>query len=98
MTVVWKFSIPVGLVARHQLPMGAKFLHVACQHDPQIVELWAEVDPEQKQEVREFTVYPTGRALPEGAIHIGTTVLIPLRLVWHLYETTHVLERSNDSG
>lgn len=66
------------------MPKDAKILTVAAQDDRLF--LWAEVDPDEKAEIRYFEVYGTGHDLTENEkAYIGTVFMG--EFVWHVYET-----------
>lgn len=88
---VWKYPVPVDdrnhvfLVPSGQwLPA----LHVDSNAD--IVTIYAEVEPEAYAEPSIFRVFGTGQPIPDGAVYMGTT-FHDSGLVWHLYETSHVV-------
>lgn len=77
---------PLELTARAQpvpMPAGARVVHVQEQHG--LPTMWAEVDPRNVTEQRNFRVFATGEDIPEawhnyiGTVHISWTV-------WHIYE------------
>lgn len=69
------------------MPIGAKILQAHNQHDR--VVFWAEVDIAQSSELRKFTMYGTGHALPDDpGKYIGTVLIETDFLVMHLYEIT----------
>jgi hypothetical protein len=88
---IWKYELDPreygnDLVAEVEMPAGARVLRLAAQSDrPHI---WAEVNPEAEQELRSFTIYPTG--VEVRGEYVGTftwgIVLGRGELVWHVYE------------
>lgn len=67
------------------LPVGAKFLHLALQHN--IPCLWFLVDTEKELELRAFVKIGTGwEAKVEAENYLGTVLETPY--VWHVFEIT----------
>lgn len=83
---VWKFPVEVTGNGKVRMPSGAQVLSVGCQAGwPEVVLIWAEVDPEAPDETREFVIVGTGRPLPKDrGAHIGT-VQTQEGLVWHVW-------------
>lgn len=98
MRTIHRFEIPVGeqgstysLVARidaHGLPNTAAgrsgIVHLASRIDPNVVEVWLQVATLDPESALHLAVTGTGDEIPEGGIHVGTT-LAPLGHVWHLW-------------
>lgn len=57
--------------------------HPGAQH---AVDFWWESDDTEPVVRRTFVVVGTGRPIPDGARHRGTTDRTSRGLVWHLYE------------
>ena len=86
MNKIYKYTFGVQDELLATMPTGAIIRHIGTQ-DGCIV-IWAEVNPGNVVEVREFHVSGTGYAIPEytdaALIYIGT-VMIDV-FVWHIYE------------
>lgn len=87
MKIVYKYAITrtdLGLV---KMPVGARVVHVAEQHDA--IMLWAEhdaIDENTEHVTRRFDVFGTGHSIPSAAEYVGTLLSGPY--VWHIYEIT----------
>lgn len=83
MRQVWKY--PIGMGATVEMPVGARPVHVAVQHDS--LNVWVEFDYEDDQEVkleqRTFAVVGTGHPFSDGT-HVASVLDGPF--VWHVYE------------
>jgi len=64
------------------MPVEAKIVRLAVQD--QAVCLWAEVETRNKEEVRQFRIFGTGKDIPESATYLGSFDSPPF--VWHVYE------------
>jgi hypothetical protein len=81
MKTVWKFSIDVNRTSVTTAP--PRLLHVGVQQ-PNRVELWCEVDPNEPQtDWPTYKAFGTGFGVPDEAVHVGTTLDDPF--VWHVY-------------
>jgi hypothetical protein len=81
MSAVWKFTLD-PILTTLQMPAGAKVLTVAAQDGE--VRLWAEVDPDNALETRQFMAVPTGAEVYlDGMTYVGTAFLDDL--VFHIY-------------
>lgn len=68
-----------------QLPVDARILHIQADGD-QLIDIWAEVNPEADNTYRTFIIFGTGQPTTyPNKIHIGT-VMTPHKLVWHVFE------------
>ena len=82
-TEIWKFILRPN--SRVEMPIGAKVLTAHEQRDE--ICLWAEVDPSAKKETRNFEVFGTGHAMPEGKRrYIGTVHMSGGAFVFHVFE------------
>ena len=90
MRTLWKFPVtglhgePVVL----EMPRGATVVRFAMQCGQPT--LWAEVDPDQECERREFAVLGTGHPIADGAAYVGSWEQGPF--VWHLYDMQHAID------
>lgn len=84
---VWKFTLAMEEKQGVSMPQGAKILHLAEQHGELC--LWALVDPDAAQEVREFVIAGTGHTSPTDG-HVGTALMKGGEYVWHLFEVTQM--------
>lgn len=83
MKEVWKFELRLALDFTLDMPTGARLLHVGSQDGESM--LWAEVNPQNDRERRQFHCHGTGHEVPEdGRSYIGTVV--EPTWVWHFYE------------
>ena len=91
---VFKYRVDGASLQVIRLPKGAKILQVAWQRHQQDTFLWALVDPEAPLVSRTFYLMATGQEMgdAEGLLHVGTFQMGVL--VWHLFEVTRGLERS----
>lgn len=87
MNTVWKFDLQATDRQTIQMPSGAKVLSIGAQ-DPtgSTVQLWAEVDTEEKPEDRHFVIVGTGNHQWAKGIYLGTVITAGGALVWHVYE------------
>jgi len=85
-TTIWKY--PLASQNGLQLipmPSDSVVLRFGLQDDQPYV--WAEVDPESEQAMKEFVIVGTGHKLPQGLFrYIGSCEDGPF--VWHLYANT----------
>lgn len=81
--MIYRYTVPAD-DAWHALPLTGSVLHVACR-TPGSVDLWA-LHTDGPAVVRSFRVVGTGHPLPEGSLHVGTSMIPGDRLVWHLLE------------
>lgn len=83
---VWRFDVPVDDRSHDvPVPVGARLVHAGCQ-TPDVVAVWAEVDPRAPREARTFQVFATGQPITPGFRYVGTALALGGRLVWHLCE------------
>ena len=79
------FKYPLaGWITNHkvEMPKGARIRHVGIQQNQ--VTMWAEVDPDEAPETRNFVIRGTGQEIGEMEVYLGT---VCARLyVWHLFE------------
>lgn len=69
----------------HEIGAG-KVVHVACQHDFSLVQVWTEeFDSPGSSTKRKVKVYGTGGDVPDFHDHIGSVVTAGGALVWHVY-------------
>lgn len=87
MKKVYKYTLDWDDYTTLMLPVGARILHFDVQHGkPQI---WALVDPEAEMINRVFRLAGTGHPIIEEDIaHIGSTLMLDGKFVWHLFEVT----------
>lgn len=84
---VLKYALPVQDRFTLQLPARTKIIHVGHQADqqgPDAITIWAEVEPNNEIEQRQFAIVGTGHPVPDRGHHHGSTICPPF--VWHLYE------------
>jgi hypothetical protein len=82
---VWRFPCAdPGSTIVHDLPVGARFVHVGVMDRPVPIQMWFEVEPGAPMERRRFGLVPTGGRY-HGA-YLGTVVHDPSQTVWHLIE------------
>lgn len=87
---VLRYEVPVD-GASHTLPVPFGTTLLVAARNPEIVELWIEVDERVSNAPvlgppRHFTVYGTGQEIP-GGWHVGSCITAGGALVWHLYES-----------
>lgn len=86
--VVHKYEVPSGEGAV-AMPMGATLLHVAVQPnagDGEGVYLWALVDRDAPQHMRNLGYFATGEEIPDGVNYVGTAIASNGAFVWHVFE------------
>lgn len=92
MKTIYKYSLPVAREnVQVTMPMGAKLLHLDYHtKEPDVLCIWAEVDPAVATVTRFFQVRGTGHRLGElielDGRYVGTVLIRELGLVWHVYE------------
>ena len=86
MGTIWKFKLSITDVQNIDLPMGAMPLAVAEQNGELC--MWVDIpDTTVATRHRTFFVVGTGNPKPAAAAqHIGTVVMDPFALVWHVFE------------
>ena len=83
MKTIWKFELQPTVA--FSMPGGAEILCVQNQNG--LPQLWALVDPEVKAELRGFTCYGTGHAVPDNpGRYIGTVQMHAGELIFHVFE------------
>jgi hypothetical protein len=82
MNTVHKYVLqtPVSSVDTYE---GARFLHVANQHEQICV--WAEVNTLERECVRTLFIVGTGHEVPKGADYIGSALVDGGSFVFHIY-------------
>jgi hypothetical protein len=90
--VIWKYALMPG-TETHEMPKGARIVHVAGQGDEMCV--WVECHPAAPTVERRLTVVPTGAEVPHspsprGWSHVGTGMLYQGGLVFHVYDAGDV--------
>lgn len=65
---------------------GARFVHVANQHDE--ITVWAEVNTMERECMATLHVVGTGGEVPVGARFVGTALMASGNYVFHVYATT----------
>jgi hypothetical protein len=75
---IWKYVLAAQSMSTHQIPKGAKALHMGPDAEERLC-VWFLVDPEQPKEERVFVVAPTGGVVPMDAAkdYVGTFVYGP---------------------
>ena len=87
MKTIWRYIITPNTLF-YSMPEGAKILTVKEQNGE--VCIWAEVNPDEKIEMRKIMVYGTGHSVPpEPQEYIGTAHLMGGGLVLHVYAGTY---------
>jgi hypothetical protein len=66
------------------MPRGAKILTAQMQRE--VITLWANVEPDQPEIVREFAIVLTGQTIPPYMNYHGTFLLDEGSYVIHLFE------------
>lgn len=90
---VWKVSLSACL--SHELPMGAKALHVDYQRGD--IHVWLLVDPSRRTLMRSFLVAGTGWHLPEWLKpedYIGSCRSPTNPNCWHVFDLGYTSELS----
>jgi hypothetical protein len=89
MITIWKFKLPILDSYALYMPKGAEVLTVQAQGGQPC--LWAIVDTDAENEVREFEVCGTGNPIYQNLQiqrkYIGTFQSPPF--VWHVFERTN---------
>lgn len=82
---VYKYTLhPAGRFTI-DVPVDARFLHVAVQHGR--IQLWALVDPSAPVERRSIAVVHTGSiVIPPGAGYLGTVITDGGNYVRHVFD------------
>lgn len=93
--VVHKFRIPMQEKFGIKMPVGATILHVAPQAGEPC--LWARVNPNAEDELREFVLAGTGHQIPRAYMtdseYVATWQVGAY--VWHLFE---VIDHDKDQS
>jgi hypothetical protein len=85
MKTIYKYPVDVNDTVSVSMPIGSEILCVQMQND--IPCIWALVDNEKDDVLREFTWYGTGHSVKENpGKYIGTIQMMNGRLVFHLFE------------
>ena len=88
MKTIYKYPIE-SIGETITMPTGAIVISAAVQGDE--ICLWAEVDTDNKKEVRRFEVFCTGEGMPRGngdAVRIFIATVFRGPYVFHVYERT----------
>lgn len=81
---IWKFKLEPGEFSIH-MPQDAVVIAVQAQGDEPCI--WALVNPNAKQQIRDFVTVPTGHPFDvEGLEYLGTFQLQRGALVFHTFE------------
>lgn len=83
MQTIYKYPIIFGDTVRVNMPFDSKILKIAKQND--FWYLWALVNPDEVEVVRNIHIYGTGQLVPESAGKFITTVLDD-NFVWHFFD------------
>jgi hypothetical protein len=95
MLTIWKFPLVLTDHQDVEMPISARFLHVALQEATLC--LWAEVDPNATKELRTIRVIGTGHPLEDTPRKfIGTVVMGPF--MWHVYDVTSESPAASEPG
>ncbi len=81
MTRILKWDVPVD-DERHEIGSG-RVIHVSCQFNPEIVEVWTEEFPGLPVMI-EAQVYGTGMRYPKNGQAVGSAVTLNGQIVWHV--------------
>ncbi len=84
MKKIWKYTLPEKSYPVISMQKGARVLSVDVQHGK--VQVWALVDPNAVEELREFRMAGTGDSLEEEIVSwrfIGTVQMGDF--VWHIF-------------
>lgn len=92
MKTIWKFKIDRHNTVPNmvEMPKDADVIHVDIIDED--IFLWAEVNPENEKETREYWIYDTGREIPDdsGLFHFGTckrkSKITEEWFIYHIYE------------
>ncbi len=83
---VYKYEVPPGFSrSMTDIPVGAEFVHVACQDHSEKVFVWALVDPLAPTESVKLGYVPTGQQVPDEAEYVGTALSMGGTFVWHIF-------------
>ena len=83
MKTIFKYTLD-PFVSAVKMPAGAQILTVQAQHGQ--AQLWAIVDTERPDELREFAVVGTGHPMPDDhGEYVSTFQLPDLGLVFHVF-------------
>lgn len=86
MTTIHKYPITIYDYIQLLMPKGAEVLCVQVQHEQPCI--WAKVDTEQENEIRNFALRGTGHAFMGGEQkYIGSFQMQGGLLVFHLFES-----------
>lgn len=85
MKTIWKYTMSLHKGNEFDIPRGGKVIHVQLK-GADVIDFWAEVDPQATKEKRKFTIRGTGHETEEEYIYCGTAASPGFPLVWHLYE------------
>ncbi len=87
MRTVWKTKINMSEKTIHEVPEGAKLLHVDEQYA--MMHAWWEVDDDKPLTAVTTVIVGTGNEVPEmqddHLVHVGTIPTAGGAFVWHIY-------------
>lgn len=85
MRTIYKYPIPLCDTSYIELPQNAQVLTVGVQYGD--LYLWAAVDPEEPLRKWKFSVYGTGRQIPDNpGKYLGTVQLNGGAFVFHVFQ------------
>lgn len=90
MKKIFKYEVLIRDHFNISMPKGAKILTVQAQH--KVPQLWALIDPDEEETLRNFRLAGTGHDIPadlhrEGEYkYIGSFQLFNGDLIYHLFE------------
>ncbi len=85
---IYKYDVPVDdKLHEFDIPKGGRIVHIQSQSGFDSVQFWAMVNPHaERVDVRRFLVVGTGHDFGNTFYHVGSTVVLGGKLVWHLLE------------
>lgn len=83
---VLKWDIPVDDTPHIA---GAYPVFVVCQDTYETVQLWT-LDNGDGHVDTPYQVFGTGQPVPDGAVYVGTAPAMGGKLIWHVFDMTHV--------
>ncbi len=83
MKTVYKYLVSLREDLWHDIPVGARFVHVDRDTREEALAVWAEVDPNAPREKVQFAAHGTGGDVPDFKTYVGSVKVGAY--MWHVY-------------
>lgn len=89
MKTIWKYQLPISDDTSVEMREDATILHLDEGNGYDSLNIWAWVDTDAMDEIRDFAIVGTGHPadhITDRHEYVGTVVCRNLPLVWHVFE------------